>query len=360
MHVPRPLRAAAAYGWRLLVVAGAVYVLVWCLTQLFVVLVPLVVSLFLAAAVHPVVERLRRWGLPSWLATTIVFTLLLTVLALLALWLSGRVRGQFDDLGVQARRGIEQVEQWLTTGPLDLEPRRVDQLERQITSVSASGGGLAERIVGRARQLIELLAGVGLTFFATFFLLKDGERIGAWLQERIAPAYRDDATAIATRARAVMRWYLVGTASVGLVDASLLAVALVVLGVPLVLPLAVVTFVGAFFPVIGAFVAGALAALVALVAGGFQTALLVIAATLVVQQVEGHVLQPVIMGHAVRLHPLVTLFVVSAGLIVAGLVGAFLAVPLTAITAHVAEHYRRRDQPESTRAERHPRAVPAK
>lgn len=342
VHVPRALTAAAAYGWRLVVVAAAVWVAAWLLTQLFVVIVPLILSLFLAAAIGPLVDRLRRLGVPSAIATTVVLVVLLVLLALVGLWLSGRVREQFDDLGVQVRQGIDQVEQWLTTGPLNLDPQRVDQLERQLTAVEATGGGLTERILGRARQLIELLAGLVLLVFATFFLLKDGPSIGAWIRERVDEAYREDVTAIASLARSVMRWYLIGTAGVGLADATLLAIVLVVLDVPLVMPLTLMTFVAAYFPIIGALTAGALSALVALVSGGFQTALLVVIATIVIQQVEGNILQPVIMGHAVRLHPLVTLVVVSAGLIVAGLVGAFLAVPLTAIAAQVTGHYRRR------------------
>lgn len=329
-HVPRPLAVAAAYGWRVLVVAGAAYVLAWCLTQLFVILVPLVLALFIASALHPFVDRLRRWGWPSALATTAVFALLVIVLTLLALWLSGRVRGQFDDLGQQVRQGIDQVEQWLVDGPLNLKPQRVRQLESEVTSVSSTGGGLTQRLLGRARQLIEVLAGIVLTFFAAFFLLKDGERIGAWMRERIPPPYRDDASVIATRSRITMRWYLLGTAGVGLADALMLAVVLILLGVPLVLPLSVLTFAGAFFPLVGAFTAGAIATLVALVSGGFQTALLVVLATIAVQQIEGNILQPVILGRAVQLHPLVTLFAVSGGLIVAGRVGAFLAVPLVA------------------------------
>lgn len=341
-HVPRALAAAAVYGWRIVVVAGAVFVIAWVLTQLYVVVVPLVLSLFIASALEPAVDRLRRWGVPSTVAAVLAFAVVGAILVLGGWWLSAQVRGQFDDLGAQARQGLRQVEQWLTNGPLNLDSARVDRLEDQLTSVQATGGGLTQRIAGRARQLLEVLAGAVLIVFATFFLLKDGPAMGRWITDRVGPPYREDLAVISTRAQRVMRWYLVGTAGVGLADASLLAIVLIVLGVPLVLPLTLLTFAAAFFPIVGAVVAGAVAALVALVAGGFQTALLVVVATILIQQIEGNLLQPLIMGRAVSLHPLVTLSAVSAGLIIAGLIGAFLAVPLTALTAQVAGHYHRK------------------
>jgi predicted PurR-regulated permease PerM len=353
VRVPRALQAAGAYSWRLLAIAGAAWVVAWCLTQLYIVVVPLVLALFLAAVIEPLVSWLRRW-LPSGLATAIVFVALIGLLATTILWLSEQVRGQFDDLGDQARLGADQVERWLTTGPLDLDPQRVARVEQQLTSVRPAGGGLTDRILGRARQLVEVVGGVVLMVFAAFFIAKDGHRIASWILEHVDDPYRDDVRAVALRARTVLRWYLLGTAGVGLADASLLAVALLVLGVPLVLPLMLLTFAAAFFPIVGAVAAGALAALVALVGGGFQTALLVVLATIAIQQIEGNLLQPVIMGRAVDLHPLVTLSVVSAGLITAGLIGAFLAVPLTAIAAQVTGWYRDRPGPSARRRHRVP------
>ncbi len=164
-----------------------------------------------------------------------------------------------------------------------------------------------------------------------------------WLKERVPRAQRDDAVALTSRARGIMRVYLVATALTGLIDGILIAIALLVVGVPLVLPLAVLTFLGGFFPLVGATLAGLVAALVALVDGGFTTALLVVAATIAVQQIEGNLLQPLILERAVRLHPLVTVVAVGAGLLVGGLLGAFLSVPLVAIAAQTANYYRTRN-----------------
>jgi len=150
-----------------------------------------------------------------------------------------------------------------------------------------------------------------------------------------------------------MRLYLVATALTGLIDGILIAIVLLVLGVPLVLPLAVLTFLGGFFPLIGATLAGLVATLIALVDGGFTTALLVVAATIAIQQIEGNLLQPIILERAVRLHPLVTVVAVGAGLLVGGLLGAFLSVPLVAIAAQTANYYRVRNLPP----EEEPQAV---
>jgi putative heme transporter len=194
-----------------------------------------------------------------------------------------------------------------------------------------------------ARAATEVFGGFVLLLFTLFFVMKDGFRMADWFKERIAPGQREDAVAVTTRARRIMRLYLVATALTGLIDGILIAIALLVLGVPLVLPLAVLTFLGGFFPLVGATLAGLVAALVALVDGGFTTALLVVGATILIQQIEGNLLQPLILERAVRLHPLVTVVAVGAGLLVGGLLGAFLSVPLVAIGAQTANYYRVRN-----------------
>jgi predicted PurR-regulated permease PerM len=143
-----------------------------------------------------------------------------------------------------------------------------------------------------------------------------------------------------------MRLYLIATGLTGLINGVLIAIALLVLGVPLVLPLAVLTFLGGFFPLVGAILAGLVATLVALVDAGFTTALLVVGATILIQQIEGNLLQPIILERAVRLHPLVTVVAVGAGILIGGLLGAFLSVPLVAIAAQTANYYRTRNTPE--------------
>ncbi len=345
VHVPFVLAAAASWGWRIVVAAAALFLIVVVLIQLYVVVVPVVVALFLAAVLEPAVAwlRARRW--PPALAAATVFVGGLAVLVLLMLWIGTSVATQFEDVGEQLQEGIESAKRWAQGEPLNLTAQRVDQLEADLRStVRVAAGGAAERAVGRARAAGEVLGGVVLLLFTLFFVLKDGARIADWLRARVPDAYRDDAVALTARARQVMRQYLLATAATGFIDGVLIGIALWVLGVPLVIPLAVLTFLGGFIPLVGATVAGLVSAVVALVAGGLGTALLVVAATVAVQQIEGNLLQPLILERAVRLHPLVTVWAVAAGLVIGGLLGAFLSVPLVAIAVGMGSHYRRRDE----------------
>jgi predicted PurR-regulated permease PerM len=350
VKVPTLIAGAAAWSWRLLVIGAAATMIVFVLIKLYVVVVPVILALFLAAVLEPLVARLRGHGWPPALAAAAVFITTLAVLVMLFAWIGSAVADELDDVGERAEQGVQEVRDWLQGEPLNLSPERLDRLEDDLTRGFSSAGG-GGGLVRRARDVTEALGGAVLLFFTLFFVMKDGFRMAAWFKERIAPAQRDDAVAIAGRARRIMRLYLVATALTGLIDGVLSAIALLVLGVPLVLPLAVLTFLGGFFPLVGATVAGLIAALVALVDGGFTTALLVVGATILVQQIEGNLLQPLILERAVRLHPLVTVVAVGAGLLVGGLLGAFLSVPLVAIGAQTANYYRMRDIEEAEPAQ---------
>jgi len=348
VKVPMLIVGAAAWSWRLLVIGAAGTMIVFVLIQLYVVVVPVILALFLAAVLEPLVARLRRHGWPPALAAATVFLATMAMLVMLIAWIGANVADELDDVGERTAQGVQEIRDWLQGDPLNLSPQRLEELENSLTSGLGSGGG---GLVRRARDVTEALGGAVLLFFTLFFVLKDGFRMADWFKKRIAPAQRDDAVALAGRARRIMRLYLVATACTGLIDGLLIGIALLVLGVPLVLPLAVLTFLGGFFPIVGATIAGLVAALVALVDGGFTTALLVVGATIAVQQIEGNLLQPLILERAVRLHPLVTVVAVGAGLLVGGLLGAFLSVPLVAIGAQTANYYRSRDAPEAVGAQ---------
>ena len=332
---------AAAWSWRLLVIGAAAAMIVFVLIQLYVVVVPIILALFIAAALEPLVARLRRGGWPPALAAAAVFLGTLAVLALLFTWIGSAVADELSDVGDRVDEGVQEVRDWLQGDPLNMSPERLDQLEEDLRGALTSGG--SGGVARGARAVTEVLSGAVLMLFTLFFVMKDGFKMADWFKERIAPAQRDDAVEITCRARRIMRLYLIATALTGLIDGILIAIALVILDVPLVLPLAVLTFLGGFIPLIGATVAGLLAALVALVDGGFTTALLVVGATILVQQIEGNLLQPLILERAVRLHPLVTVVAVGAGLLVGGLLGAFLSVPLVAIVAQTGNYYRVRN-----------------
>lgn len=359
--MPLLLAGAAAWSWRLLVIGAAGTMIVFVLIQLYVVVVPVVLALFLAAVLEPLVSRLRRKGWPSALATATVFVGALALFAVIVGWIGTNVADELDDVGERVEQGVEDVRTWVQGPPLNLSPERLDQLESDLRdSLGASGEGGGP--VRWARDATEALGGIVLFFFTLFFVMKDGFRMADWFKARIAPAQRDDAVAVAGRARRIMRLYLVATGVTGLINGVLIGITLLVLGVPLVLPLAVLTFLGGFFPLVGAVVAGLVAALVALVDAGFTTALIVVGATVLIQQIEGNLLQPIILERAVKLHPLVTVVAVGAGLLVAGLLGAFLSVPLVAIGAQTANYFRTRgteegeppEEPESPTLERPP------
>lgn len=342
--VPVLLVAAAAWSWRILVIAGAAALIVLALIQVYVVVVPVVLALFLAAVLEPMTAwlRARRW--PAALAATTVFLGALTVLVLLLVWIGASVATQFEDVGEQIDEAVVSAKEWATEEPLNLTQERVDALEADIrATVKGASGGVAQQAASQARLAGEVLGGLVLLLFTLFFVLKDGSSMGAWIRERIPPDRRDDVVTLTQDTRRIMRQYLMATAATGLIDGVLIGIALLVLGVPLVVPLAVLTFLGGFIPLVGATVAGLVAAVVALVAEGPGTALLVVAATVAVQQIEGNLLQPLILERAVRLHPLVTVVAVAGGLILGGLLGAFLSVPLVAIAVRIGSHYRGRD-----------------
>ncbi|HEX2058152.1 MAG TPA: AI-2E family transporter [Actinomycetota bacterium] len=343
-EVPRLLALTAAYSWRFLVVVAAALVFVYVFVTLRLIVIPIVVALLISTLLVPLAERLRRRGLPSLLATWIVFAGSIGVLAGLVSLVAPAIAGEVDNLGRDVKKGTEDVLAWLTEGPLDLSradiDRYIDQAaeqlrERQSSIVSGAFRG--------AYVVAEVIVGILLTAVVTFFFLKDGTRIATALLEMFPERRHDDIRAVGQRSWETLTAYIRGTAVVGLVDAVAIGGTMLVLGVPLVAPIAVITFFAAFFPLVGAVVAGVIAALVALVTTGFVPALILAAATIVVQQVEGDVVQPIVLGRAVRLHPLVILLSLTAGGIVAGIAGAFLAVPVAAVAAVAVAHLRGRE-----------------
>jgi predicted PurR-regulated permease PerM len=326
-----------------LVVSAALALAVVVLIRLYVVVVPVVLALFLAAILEPAAAWLRahRWRPAP--AAAAVFIGSLAVVVVVFSWIGTNVAREFGDVGDEVARAVADVKDWAQGEPLNLTAQRVDELEADIREAArAAVGGLAKQAAGQARVAGEVLGGLALLLFTLFFVLKDGAKIADWARERVPARSRDDVVEVARRARFIMRQYLVATAATGLIDGILIGLALWALGVPLVLPLAVLTFMGGFIPILGATVAGLIAALVALVTSGFVTALLVVAATVAVQQIEGNLLQPFILERAMRLHALVTVLAVGAGIVVGGLLGAFLAVPLVAIAVSGGSHFRQK------------------
>lgn len=328
--VPRFLEVGAAWAWRAIVILAAGAVFVWLLSRLRVVVIPMLVSVMLAALLVPVVNLLER-RVPRLLAVWVALLGGLGTLAGLGYLLRSPVTTAVTDLRSQWRTALDDVKDWIVDGPFGVERQRVDDVFEDIGDAAARyASGLFDEPGDVARMATEIVTGILLAIVLTFFLLKDGRGMWAWLLERLHPTRRATVDAAGVAAFGAIQGWIRGVAITGFVDGFLIGLALVILGVPGALPLAVITFFAAFIPIVGATLAGALATAVALTTNGVNTAVIVAIVVLVVQQVEGDILMPLVMYRQVSLHPAVVLLALAVGAAVGGLVGAVVAVPVTA------------------------------
>ncbi len=344
--VPFGLRMAAAWAWRVIVVITGCYVLLYAAAHIAVVVVPVIVAVLLAALLQPGAASLIRRGWPSSLAAFAMLLVGLAVVAGIITLVVERFTAGFSDLAAQVSEGLDRVESFVVR----TFPITQGQLENAVTQAQdflvGSQEELATGAITTATTVGEVFTGIVLALFTLFFFLKDGRSIWLWLVglfPRDARAYLDEA---ARRSWRTLISYVRATVAVALVDAVGIGVGLAVLGVPLVIPLAALVFLGAFIPIIGSFLAGSVAVLVALVSVGPIKALIALGVVVAVMQLEGHVLQPLLLGRAVHVHPLAVVLAIAAGLLVAGIFGALIAVPVVAC-ANVAGTYlsRRHDGP---------------
>jgi len=341
LRVPRSLDFAAAVSWRLLVVGAAVVATLVLLTRLQVVFVSTAAAILVACALWPTVRRLRDRGVPPSLAALLTLLGLLGAVALTAALVAPYAADEIRELDVNVTGGVEVVEDWLVTGPLGLSEREVQSFfERAERQVRAVGNRAIRGAWDGAMFAVEFFAGILLAIVLTFFFLKDGDRMWKWIRGFVPARRRDDWDRIAVDVRDVLAGFIRGTTLVAAVDAVGIGVGLLLLDVPLVVPIALLTFFGGFIPLVGATIAGFVAVMVALVSNGFLTALAVLGVVIAVQQLEGSILQPLVVGRSVRLHPAVILLAVGAGAVLWGIGGALLAVPLTAALATVLAHLR--------------------
>jgi putative heme transporter len=344
--VPATLRAIAEWSWRLIIIGLAVYLTVTYLWRLRVVVFPVLVALMLAAVMRPTVLRLRHVGFGRALsaATVLVAFVLLVVGGLSAA--GGQLGAGLSDVANQAEQGFNQIRSWLADGPLNISERQIDRwVEQAQETISNNTDRLTSGAVGAAAAAVEVIAGLFLMLFTLYFFLYDGERIWAWIV-RLFPKQTERRMRQAGRlAWRTLQGYVRGTLLVALVDFVLITALLLILRVPLAIPLGVIVFFGAFVPVVGAFVSGTLGVLVALVTRGPVIALIVLAGIIAIQQLEGHVLQPVVMGRLVQIHPLAVVLAIALGSLVAGILGAVIAVPVAAVVNVVVSYLVRGDQP---------------
>lgn len=303
---------------------------IFALIQLKLVVIPLLIALLLAAAISPLVNLMRRHNVPKLLATWIALLTSVVVLGGIVTGIVFAVRSQWDELIANASRGLDQLQEFIVSGPLPISDEQLTQArEAAIDFITSSQFG--NSAIAGLSVFASIVTGVLLTVVVLFFFLEDGLEIWSFFLKPLRGEQLARAERIGHSSMVVMGGYVRGTAIIAFVDAAAIGIALAILGVPLALPLAVIVFLGAFVPIIGATVAGILAALVALVTNGPVVALIVVAVIVVIQQLEGNLLQPLIMSQTVKLHALVILLALTAGTILGGIVGAVLSVPITAV-----------------------------
>lgn len=329
----------ATWGLRVVLVAAGAVVLGLVVGQLWVVVLPVVLALIVSTVLWPPVRWLRARGWPAALASLLVLVLGLGVLAGVVAAVVPPVVGQVGEIAQQASGGLTSIEEWLNGPPLSLGTDQIsDAVDAATEQLRSSATVIATGLFSGVAAATSALVTLGVTLVLVFFFLKDGTRFLPWVRLVVGARPGRHLSEVLERSYRVLGGFIRTQAVVSLVDAVFIGLGLLLLGVPLALPLAVFTFLGGFVPIVGAFVAGGLALLVALVSNGPTTALLVLVLILVVQQLEGNVLQPVLQGRNLRLHGAVVLLAVTAGGSLAGVIGAFLAVPVAAVAATVARY----------------------
>jgi predicted PurR-regulated permease PerM len=337
-HTARPddtvhhgLKVATAYAWRLIVLAVAVYLVFVVLAKLTLVAVAVFVGLVITALLRPLVDLFSR-ALPRALAVAVALLLTIVAIGGVFTFVADSVAGQSASLSTKFISGLTDIERSLRGAPFHIRAVDLTQVGHQIRDwATQNGGSLAGRAIGGASVAAEVLTGLALAVFCSVFFLNSGNRIWEWLLTQAGGNTRrlDGA---ARAGWATFAGYTRGIVIIAATNAALVCVALLILRVPLAFPLAVLTFFATFIPLIGAPIALFVATLVALAARGPLIALLVLALIVIIGQIEGHLLQPLVMSRAVNIHPLAVALSVACGTVLYGVIGAVVAVPLVAVT----------------------------
>ena len=329
---------------------------IYTFLSLSLVTLPVLLALIFASAMYPLIAFLRRHRVPSLLATIIALLGVVVVLGLVGWLLVWAVENQASTLAKSATEGFNQLQDWITTLPFSITDDQIESVRNTVvdfvTSAQFGSGALAG-----ASAIGSFATGLVLMIVVLFFFLKDGPAIWEFLLRPFKGEQYARARRIGDKTVATLGGYVRGTATVAAVDAIGIGVGLAIIGVPLALPLAVVVFLTAFIPLVGATAAGILAALVALVANGPVAAIWVIAVVVLVNQLEGNFLQPVLMGRTLQLHGLVILVALTAGTILGGVVGAVIAVPLMAVVWGITQVWNGEHQPAEMFRKKRPEEV---
>ncbi|WP_404289542.1 AI-2E family transporter [Glutamicibacter arilaitensis] len=342
--MPYAVRLAAWWSWRFLVVAAAVGVIVWLLSQLSLLLIPVLIAALISGLLSPIVNALNtKLAVPRGLAVGF------TVLGFLGLVVSGlsmagqRLSAGFAALWNQSIAGLEQVQDWLFNGPLQLTNDDLQNvIDDALGQLRSNATNILSEAISWGSALGQIVTGALLALFTLVFLLLDGRKIGLFLINLLPRRARPAMDGAMSRGWFSLVRYVRVQLLVAFIDAVGIGFGAFFLGVPLAMPLGVIVFVGSFIPIIGALVTGALAVLLALVANGWVNALIMLGVVLLVQQAESNILQPLVMGKAVSLHPLAVVLAVAGGAMLAGIPGALFAVPIMAVLNAVVKYLARR------------------
>jgi predicted PurR-regulated permease PerM len=345
-QVPRWLQRAAGWGWRLLLLGVVIYLAFRIAAALRVVVLPCIAALLLTALLQPLLHRLRRAGLPRLAATWCTLLIAVAVLAGAGTLAGTQTSAAYPTLVRETGNTARVVQRWLAGPPFHLRQAGLEQLSnRVLTFLKGHQAMVFGTVLTGSKIFLEVLAGIVLMLFVTFFLLKDGERIWAWLTGFLSPQARQRAAGAGGAAWTVLVHYVRGTMAVAAIHAVAVGLALWLMGVPLVFPLVILVFLAAFVPLVGILVAGTVAVVVTLATRGWLAAVVLIAVFVLENQLESHLLQPLVVGRMVRLHPLAIILVLAVGGVLYGIPGAIVAVPAAAALTRAAPYLSGRAPP---------------
>jgi putative heme transporter len=347
VQIPHGMEVASAWSWRFLVIVLAIIVIVRTLVFFQLLLVPVVIAVLICALVVPTTDAMAI-VMPRGLAAMLSLLGVIAVVAGLLALVGQQLASGFDDLANQVSDALGQIQDWLRTGPLHISQTELDDAiagaQAWITSDNAH---LAGRLAAVGATVGHVLAGFFVVLFTTYFLLYQGDLIWSWIVRLFPRDTREVVDGSGRAAWVSLTAFVRATVVVAFVDAVGITAVALILRVPLALPIGVLVFLGSFVPIVGATVSGSVAVLVALVAHGPLVAAFMLLGVIGVQQLEAHVLQPFLLGHAVSLHPLAVILAVSAGVVAAGIVGALIAVPVAAMLNTIVKYVTAASQPSA-------------
>ncbi|MFF2267080.1 AI-2E family transporter [Cellulosimicrobium cellulans] len=345
--VPAWLRTTAGWSWRLLMIVAAVALIFFATAQVQLVFVAVFLALVITSVLRPVTDFYAK-VMPRGLATGLAILSAVLFIAGLLAYVITSVAGQWQSLAEQFSNGIDQIFEFLENGPLPVTITADDVngwIENGRQWLTEHGGDIASQAAASAGSVFEAFAAIALAIFCTVFFLAKGKDMWTWFLNQLPSRSRDSWKIAGGAGWYTFSGYARGTVIIALTDGILAGIFLGILGVPLAAPLAVLVFIGAFIPIIGAPLAMIIAAIVALAAKGLWIALVVTIGIALIGQFEGHILQPLVMGKQVSLHPVVVAIAVTAGTLLAGILGAVVSVPLVAVAWSVFSHLRHKDPP---------------